>query len=129
MKWGVWGRTARGGFSARCHLYDTFVTSLATSTETFTRPDGGTCGGCAKDHRLGLCHAQVPDSIAVAHVLLEQLAKGPGACGGLEAGHNLDMGGVRGGVRYRVIFFYRKKETIDSHPSNLLASFYPLCII
>lgn len=74
------------------HLRD-LTPTLATSTKNVhPGPDIGTCGGRAQDHRLGLCHAQVPDSIAVAHVLLEQLAQSPGACGGLKAGHNLDMG-------------------------------------
>lgn len=48
-----------------------------------------TCRGGAQDHWLSPGDAEVPDPIAVAHVLLEQLAQSPGPCGGFKAGHNL----------------------------------------
>lgn len=75
------------GASVLAATFDTMVSSLG--------PRVLTCGGCAQDHRLSLGHAQIPDSITVAHVLPEQLAQSPGPCGGLEAGHNLDKAGRR----------------------------------
>lgn len=48
-----------------------------------------TCRGCPQDHWLSSGNAQVPDSIPVAHILLEQLAQSSRSCGGFKAGHNL----------------------------------------
>lgn len=53
---------------------------------------GCTCRGCPQDHWLGPGNAQVPDSIPVAHILLEQLAQSSRSCGGFKAGHNLSRG-------------------------------------
>lgn len=48
-----------------------------------------TCRGSAQHHWLSSGDTEVPDPIAMAHILLEQLAQSPGAGGGFETGHDL----------------------------------------
>lgn len=51
--------------------------------------DFSTCRGSAQHHWLSSGDTEVPDPIAMAHILLEQLAQSPGAGGGFETGHDL----------------------------------------